>query len=179
MKNGLNKNNNFIKQGFSILEVLIATTIFAFFATAYVVSDGHNKASSTAIKEELILQQLADEVIQLIKLDPPKFDDALTLAPETKTFEQEGMEQYQYTVTYAKLEIPNLAQIQGKGAEDQEEPESNQSSGLENRVFDEIKKYIEDRIWQVKVEVKNKDSGFLYSLSTWLTNEKAKPKIKF
>ena len=48
------------EKGFSLLEVMIALTLFAFFATAFLSSQGYNVADSRLSEEQLILQQLAE-----------------------------------------------------------------------------------------------------------------------
>jgi len=76
------------QKGFSLLEVMIAVTLFAFFVTAYLTSQGYNVEDSRLSEEQLILQQLAERKISELILNPPKFSNATANMVETKTFEE-------------------------------------------------------------------------------------------
>lgn len=177
MRNGFLIN----KYGFSLLEVMIALMVFAFFAASYIGAEGYNVDSSTIIRQELQLQQLTEEVMNELIINPPKFENALTLTSETKNFEREGLENFQYTITWQRLDIPDLSTIQGEENLEEEESESSEDTNqpLTNKMFREIKKYVREKLWQVEITVTNKETEFNYTLSTWLSNSEAKPELSF
>ena len=80
--------------GFSLLEVMIAMTLFAFFVTAYITAQGYNVDDSRLSEEQLVLQQLAERKINELVLDPPKFSNATADFKETKTFEESDFKNY-------------------------------------------------------------------------------------
>ncbi|WPU64014.1 type IV pilus modification PilV family protein [Peredibacter starrii] len=172
------------QKGFSLLEVMIALTLFAFFVTAFLTSQGYNVADSTLSEEQLMLQQLCERKINELVIDPPKFSNAQTNLKETKTFEESDLKNFEYTLEMKKLTVPDFAQLFAqKDATSEEAKDSyegnyfgnNQNSGnrnasLEKMVFEELKKNIERVIWQARVTVTNKDTKYSYTLSTYLTN---------
>ncbi len=170
------------QQGFSLVEVMIAITLFGFFVTAFLASQGYNVTDSELSEQQLMLQQLCERKINEIHLDPPKFESLMDGTKETKTFEEKDLSDYEWTVEIKKLTIPDFAQLfsQGSGGANQEAQDSyegdylnqtaNRNSNLEKLVFDELKKNIEKMIWQVRVTVVNKQTKYNYSLATWITN---------
>lgn len=157
--------------GFTLLEVLIAITIFAIFLTAYVISQGQNLRDSRMLEENILLRRLAEQVINDIHFNPPQFSRALTLAPVTKKFENE-YSHYQYTIEYKVLEMPNFPKILGANKEGQKTP-----NPLENLVYKNIKENIEKILWQVSVTIKNLNSESTYVASTWIKDHKAQMSI--
>lgn len=172
------------QSGFSLIEVLIAITLFAFFVVAFLTAQGYNVSDSALSEEQLILQQLCERKINELYLDPPKFQN-LTVGgmKETKKFEEKDLSNYEYTLEIKKLTVPDFAQLFGQkdgvseeGKDAYEGDYLNQSggqqrnSGLEKMVFEELRKNIEKIVWQARVTVTNKETKYTYSLSTWLTN---------
>ena len=153
--------------GFSLLEVLISTAIFAIVLTSYVIGQGQNLEDSAMLEKNILLKRLAEQVINDIYLNPPKFSPSLTLAPVTKKFEDE-YSQYQYTVEYKKIEIPNFAKLMAPQKDEQK-----QANPLENLVYKNIKDNIEKMLWQVSITVKNLDSEHTYHISTWIKDRRA------
>ena len=168
-------------KGFSLVEVLIAVMSFAAFMAAFSLTQGNGLTDSERMKEEVNLHTLTEDMLTQIILDPPKFRKSLTLSPETKSFEKEGYENYQYTIEYRELELPDLSKLvdiaTGEEEEEDEDPESNGDKAMKQKVFKRIQKNLQKIIWQVIVTVKNKTTGEEYSLSSWLTNSKAKIKV--
>lgn len=169
------------QKGFSLVEVMIAITLFGFFVTAFLTSQGYNVSDSALSEQQLMLQQLCEQKINQLHLDPPKFENLTDSSKETKPFEEKDYSDYEYTIEIKKLVIPDFAQLfANKGAASEEATESydgdylnqtaNRNSSLEKLVFEELKKNIEKMIWQVRVTVTNKDTKYNYSLSTWVTN---------
>lgn len=170
-------------KGFSLLEVMIAITLFAFFVTAYLTSQGYNVEDSRLSEEQLILQQLAERKINELILDPPKFSNATANLTETKTFEEADFKNYEYTLEIRKLTIPDFAQLFAQKDSTTQEAKENydgdyfsegakgqRNSNLEKMVFEELRKNIEKILWQARVTVRNKETKYNYTLSTFLTN---------
>lgn len=171
------------QKGFSLLEVMIAVTLFAFFVTAYLTSQGYNVSDSALSEEQLMLQQLCERKINELVIDPPKFTNAQAELKETKTFEETEFKNYEWTLELKKLTIPDFAQLfaqqDGTTEEAQDSYEGNyfddstkgsRNSGLEKMVFEELKKNIEKVIWQARITVTNKETKYSYTLSTFITN---------
>lgn len=178
------------QQGFSLIEVLIAVTLFAFFVTAFLTAQGYNVSDSQLSEEQLMLQQLCERKINELYLDPPKFQNITDGLKETKTFEEKDLAGFEYTLEIKKLTIPDFAQLFGqKGGVSEEGKESyegdylnegnanQRNSNLEKMVFEELKKNIEKIVWQARVTVTNKETKYSYTLATWLTNYNEKIQI--
>ena len=175
------KNNG--QKGFSLIEVLIAITLFAFFVTAFLTAQGYNVSDSQLSEQQLVLQQLCERKINELYLDPPKFQNISTELKETKKFDESELEEFEYTLEIKKLTVPDFAQLFGqKGGVSEEGQDSyegnyldegnsnSRNSAMEKLVFEELKKNIEKMVWQARVTVTNKETKYSYSLSTWLTN---------
>ncbi len=171
------------EKGFSLLEVMIAITLFAFFVSAYLTSQGYNVEDSRLSEEQLILQQLAERKINELILDPPKFSNATANLTETKTFEESEFKNYEYTLEIRKIILPDFAQLfsqkDGATKDAEESYEGNyfnenttgqRNSELEKMVFNELKKNIEKILWQARVTITNKETKYKFSLSTFITN---------
>jgi len=171
------------QKGFSLIEVLIAITLFAFFITAFLTSQGYNVSDSQLSEEQLNLQQMCESKINELYLDPPKFQNITETFKETKNFEQSDLAGFEWTLEIKKLTIPDFAQLFGqKGGTTEEaanayegnyldEGNANtRNSNMEKIVFEELKKNIEKIVWQARVTVTDKETKLSYSLSTWLTN---------
>jgi prepilin-type N-terminal cleavage/methylation domain-containing protein len=183
-----NQINN--QKGFSLLEVMIAITLFAFFITAYMAATGYNVDDARVSEEQLILQQLAERKINDLILNPPKFTNATANLKETKTFEESDFKNYEYTLEIKKLTIPDFAQLfaqKGAAEEDakdnydgdyfNEGAKAGRNQALEKLVFEELKKNIERVLWQARVTVTNKETKYNFTLSTYLTNYNEKIQI--
>lgn len=180
----MDKSLNHSERGFSLIEVLIAITLFAFFVTAFLTAQGFNVSDSQLSEEQLVLQQLCERKINELHLDPPKFQNlSVGGMKETKTFEESDLANFEYTLEIKKLTIPDFAQLFGqKNAVSEEGKDayegdylneangSQRNSSIEKVVFEELKKNIERIVWQARVTVTNKETKYTYSLATWLTN---------
>lgn len=169
MKNGLIKTD-----GFTLIEVMIALSIFAFFITAFMTTQGMNIASSGLMREDLLLRDLTELKINEIIENPPDLRDNLILAPETKSFED--YPEYEYKIEYQKFLIPDLSKIKGNSEENQNEQDD--LAVLQSRLFNTVKDNIEKMIWQVRVSVRNKETDYRFELSTWLLNKDAQVKLE-
>ncbi|MGZ3788695.1 MAG: type IV pilus modification PilV family protein [Bacteriovorax sp.] len=160
-------------QGFTLMEVMIAISIFAVFATVFVTGQGYNLLDSSKLKEEMLMKDLCENKINDIIVNPPELRDALTLAPETKDVESNP--DYQYTVEYKKFFVPDMSKITGE--EEEKSKEESAQDQMEKRIFKVFKENMEKMIWQVEVTVKNKNSDSKFRLSTWLYNQNADVQI--
>lgn len=162
---------------------MIAITLFAFFVTAYLTSQGYNVEDSRLSEDQLILQQLAERKINELILDPPKFTNATSNLKETKTFEESELKDYEYTLEMKKLTIPDFAQLfaQKDGASEEAKEsydgdyfndgvKAQRNQAMEKMVFEELRKNIERIIWQVRVTITHKETKYNFTLSTFITN---------
>lgn len=158
--------------GFTLMEVMIAMSIFAVFATAFVTGQGYNLLDSGQLKNEILLKDLCENKINEIIINPPELKESLTLSKETKSFE--NYPDYQYTIEYKKLFVPDYSKLKGSKEGEQESAEDQ----MEKRVFKIFKENMEKMIWQVEVTVKNKLNDSQFRLSTWLNNPNADVQIE-
>jgi prepilin-type N-terminal cleavage/methylation domain-containing protein len=156
------------EKGFSLLEVMIALTMFSIFLAAYLVSQGGNIASSTLIQQELLLKNLAEQQINMAILDPPAFTESLNGKKETKSFEDSQYSDYAYTIEFRKFEVPDFEEVLMGGG--QEDNKQDAMDAIKKMVFKQLKDNLEKVMWQVKVTAFEKESGFNYVLSTWIIN---------
>ena len=166
------------KNGFALVEVMIALLIFSVFAVGIISIQSSNVTSSTMLAEDLNLHNLAELKMNEILISDIKFTNATENDPETGEFEIEGYENYKFTVEFKKIEIPDLQAIMGKQEKDDPYGESSNNDALQKTIFDNIKKNIEKILWQVKVIVTNKDTGQEYELNSWIKNKQEKVEIK-
>ena len=160
------------EQGFSLLEVMIALTIFSVFITVYIAAQGYNILDSTQLKEEIRLKELCTRKINEIIVKPPQFREALTLTTEVTAFEDD--KNYEARITYKRLKIPDIKKIMGKEEADEgNNGNDSGSSAIEENFMNKIKENMQEMIWQVEVQVVNKESKASYTLSSWLNNTEA------
>ena len=152
-------------KGFSLLEVLIAMTVFAIFLASYVISQGQNLSDSARLQEDIILRRLAEDIINQIILAPPELTGAITLVPVTKKFEGEYQD-YEYTIKYKKIELPNFFEFQ------EEKGNTALKQTIRQTIYQGIKENIERILWQVAVTVKNTQNSSDYVISTWIKKPK-------
>lgn len=165
-------------QGFSLVEVIIAMTVFALFISTFLMSQGTNITNSTQMAEDITLHTLAESKINEVILNPPTFTNATENDKESKNFEEEGYKKFKYTIEYKKLEIPNLNELMGEQEEDNPESES-KNNAVKKMVFEKLKKNMEQMLWQVKVTVTNTENNYSYELTSWVNNTEAKIDTNF
>src|SRR3989338_5096007 len=168
-----------IKQsGFTLMEVLIALTLFAVFASAFLVSQGYNLSDSTLMREDLMLQTLCEKTINQLILDPPEFTNATEDLKETKQFEEKDFEDYEYLLEIKKMEVPDFTKLQpAKPEGEAEDYDTGDQQKIETLIYEKMKENFEKLIWQIRVTVKNKKTKYSYSLSTWVLNSKEKVQL--
>lgn len=175
------QTNRISQEGFTLVEVMIAMTIFALFITAFLMSQGSNISSSVNMQEDIIMQGLAQQKINEIMIDKPVFSNATDKQVESKNFEEEEFKHYKYTIEFKRLVFPDFQQLTGQ-SEDEEEnqnADANQNQNLRKAVFDKLKKNMEEILWQVRVTITNTDIDYEYSLSSWITNDRAQIDTNF
>lgn len=165
-------------KGFTLVEVMIAMTIFALFITAFLMSQGANISGSVTMEEDLVMQGLAERKISEVLLDKPVFTNATENDVESKKFEEEEFQKYKYTIQFKKLEFPNFEQLTGAESEE-ESAQQDKNAAVKKMVFDKLKKNMEEILWQVRVTITNTETDYSYTLSTWLTNDRAKINTNF
>jgi hypothetical protein len=148
--------------GLTILEVMMATVLFAVFIVAFTTGQGNNVMTSIRMREDLRLKDLAQLQYNRTLLEPPDFKTPIVdEKKETKAFED--YPNYEYTFSYKPVLIPDVDKIMGA-------PEGENQSGEKQaraRIMKEFKSNMEKLIWQIKIEVKNKISGNTFEISGW------------
>ena len=70
------------ERGFTLIEVLICIMIFAFFVAAYYSGESSNKQDSLTMREELILQELAETKLnEILSASTTQDSDNSTASP--------------------------------------------------------------------------------------------------
>ena len=159
------------QSGFTLIEVLIAVTIFAVFSSAYLVTQGNNLSDSQQIRRESVLEDIASELINKVIVAPPEFSKALLLSSANDYTKFEENKAYEYRYEWHEFKIPDLSKIKGK---DPNEQPDNQNDQVNKIVFDNIKVNLEAQIWQLTVIVREVDTKFSYDLSTWVLDRNHK-----
>jgi prepilin-type N-terminal cleavage/methylation domain-containing protein len=163
-------------RGFTLLEIMIAMTIFAFFVTVFVATQGNNLQDSYMMRQELTLQTLCEQKLNEIVVDPPEFREALTLTTEQKSFED--FPEFEYIIEYKRFELPDFQKLGLLGNRDEQGNEDKESAILK-LIMPQVRDFVKEALWQVKVTVQHKETQFPFSLTTWLVNEQAKMKFNF
>ena len=168
------------QRGFSLLEVMIALTLFGVFVSTFLVTQGYNVSDSALNEEQLKLHLLCDSKMQETLINPPRFTNALVDTKEVKTFEDKEYSNYTYTVEWKKLKVPDFGKIfaanaAGGSSEEggnyfDENQRGNRNNSVEKLVFDRLKENIERAVWQLRLTVTNKETNYSYTLSRWITN---------
>lgn len=159
------KNEN----GFTLIEVLIAIGIFAITSTIFVIRQNYNVESSSFLREEKIVKDLCERVINETLASKIELKESLTMSAEVKTFEDNP--DYEYSIKWDQLEIPNF--MSPDGGEDGQSEAETANSGIESSLAKQVTENLKKLIWQLKVTVKNKKTNYQFSLSTWLYDNKA------
>ncbi len=167
------------EQGFTLLEVLIALSLFAVFTTVFILSQATNLNNSSLMTEDVTLHNLAEMKMNEIQLNPPRFTNATENEKETKAFDIEGYKKYKYTIEYKKLEIPNLNELTGKEEGEDNPNEDSRNKAIQKMVFEKLKENMERMIWQVRVTITNTETDYAYEITSWMTNNEAKIDTQF
>jgi type II secretion system protein I len=165
------------QDGFTLMEVMIAVSIFAAFITAFVTAQTGNVGNSVQMNETVILLRLCENKINEAILDPPKFTNLTDKEVETKNFTTEGYKKYKYTIEYKKVEFPDFNDITGQSEEDTNR--QGNDALVKKTLFKKLKENIEKIIWQVRVEVENTETLEKYELTSWVDNTNAQLDTNF
>lgn len=165
------------QDGFSLMEVMIAVSIFAAFITAFVTAQTGNVVNSVQMNETVILLRLCENKINEAILNPPKFTNLTDKEVETKNFTTEGYKNYKYTIEYKKVEFPDFNAITGQTEEDTNR--QGNDALVKKTLFKKLKENIEKIIWQVRVEVENTETSEKYELTSWVDNTNAQLDTNF
>jgi type II secretion system protein I len=160
------------QQGFTLMEVVIAISIFAVFATAFMSSQGQNLIDSSKLKTEMTIKDLCQNKINEVIANPPELRDSRTLAKDEKDFDDNP--NYHYSIEYKKFFVPDLSKLSGN---DDNKGEQSSKEQLLKRIFKVYKENMEKMLWQIEVVVKDKTTGEEFKLSTWLYNQDADVKV--
>lgn len=156
------------QKGFTILEVMIALSIFSFFMVAYIASESGILARSFRSAQEATLRHYAQKKMDEIIINPPELADSLTITPIEGKFEEQ--EDIKFTITYARLQMPDVQKILGE----EEGENENENSAQGKALFDAVTKNLKELLWQVEVRVTDSKSGRTLKLNTWIENPRAK-----
>lgn len=165
------------EKGLTLLEVLIALTIFSATAAVLITTISYNLYSSILSKQDLKMHNLAEHKMNEVKVAPKEFTDATNNSEETGTFEIEGFKEYKYVVKIRRMELPNLAEILGQGEE--ESRVENQQRAMQRMIYDKIKLNLEEMVWQINVTVISPDGEQTYELNSWIEKTNAKIDTNF
>jgi prepilin-type N-terminal cleavage/methylation domain-containing protein len=168
--------------GFSLMEVMAALSLFAVFFVVFASVMIANKNDSMELSEDLEMLALTERVLQETILSQTSFSDSLTTKGLAKKFEEPEFADYEYELEWATLELPNLKELftmgnQGEGASGTQSSTSSLPSVL-LPVLDQVDQSLKKMIWQLRVALKKKSNGKIYTLSTWLRNEDIQWKMK-
>lgn len=158
------------EEGFTLFEVMISLAIFSVFMVAYLSGEGGILLDSATMRSEIKLQSFAERKINEIIVSPPELSESLTLAPQTGKFEDD--ENFSWSVTYKKFVLPDLDKLKGIDGEDS--ANNDEGSAQEKILYNAVKKNMETLLWQVEVSVKNLTTESSHTVSTWVSNRRAK-----
>lgn len=160
-------------RGFTLIEVLMAMTVFSLFIVVFMSTQGYNISNSVQMKKDIEMHNLAELKMQEALLEPPEFSGSKSEYIDEKTFEETKWEKYSYKIEYLKLELPNLNDLVIANQDDSSK-EEDKNKELQKKILDKLKTNMEKMIWQIRVTIKDKETGSSYSLASWLSNPKAK-----
>ena len=152
------------QRGFSLLEVVVALSIFAVFATAFVQSQGTQVNISMGFQEELTMRNLAQQVINEMIMNPPELNESIFAGGENKTFEDNP--NYSYNINWYKFTLPDFSRLK-TGNEGQGQ------TGIEQKIAEKVRENMERLVFQLEVTIINKQVGNSHTVTTWLYNDRA------
>ncbi|MFT6632198.1 MAG: prepilin-type N-terminal cleavage/methylation domain-containing protein [Bacteriovoracaceae bacterium] len=164
------------QKGFSLIEVMIALTIFGVYVTAMIISQSNNVGSSIRMAQDLVLHNLAEMKMSEALLGDKEFSETTENDIQTGTFDIEGFKTFKYKISFKKTEFPDFSQIMGQS---DDEDGDNKSSAVQKLIFEKMKKNVEEILWQIKVEVINSDTEQTYELNSWVNKSNAKIDTNF
>ena len=164
------------KNGFTLLEIMIAMTVFSMFVTAFVVSQGNNLADSSNMRFEYQLKNLLEKEVNEIIINPPEFTPGLLITNENDYKAIEDFEGYEKKVEWFEFLLPDLSQLNKK--EGSEDNESSQQDNIQTKITESVSKNLKLLLWQLRVTIRHKETQKQMEATTWLVNQKAKVKFE-
>lgn len=125
-------------------------------------------SDSTLMRREVLLENIANQVLNETIASPPQFSKSLLLNPEDSYKKFEENDFYEYRIEWHEFKVPDFNKLMAK---EEEETDANAST-IQNMVFENIKTNLEKKIWQLRVIVREKESKFPFELSTWVLDHK-------
>ena len=164
------------ENGFTLLEIMIAMTVFSMFVTAFVVSQGNNLADSSNMRFEYQLKNLLEKEVNEIVINPPEFTPGLLITNENDYKTIEDFEEYEKKVEWFEFLLPDLSQLNKK--EGSEDSESSQQDNIQTKITESVSKNLKLLLWQLRVTIRHKETQKQMEATTWLVNQKAKVKFE-
>lgn len=161
-------------KGFTLVEVLMALAVFSFFIVVFMSTQGYNITTSSRMKNDLEMHNIAEYKINEAILNPPALNDSRPEIIEEKNFEETKWARFSYRLEYRKLELPDFNKLIPEDENANETAEDNQNETLQQKIFEKLKTNMEKMLWQVQVTIIEKESGSEYTLSSWIQNPDAK-----
>lgn len=175
------------QSGFTIIEVLVALTIFAIFATTMTLTQTTNKDRSTRMADDLEIHNLAVMKMNEALLRVNQFTNATENSPETGQFKIPGYEKYKFIIQYQRNEFPDFAGLIGQPEGDNRAVDPN--AAIKKVIFEKMRQNVQQMLWQIKVTVEdttpveNKEGKTVpnrkYELNSWVTNDNAQIDTNF
>ena len=163
------------KKGFTLLEIMIAMTVFSFFVTAFVTSQGNNLADSSNMRFEYELKNILEKEINEIIINPPEYTPGLLISTENNYKTIENFEEYESKIEWFEFKLPDLSQM--SQGEQTDETTNNSQETVQTKILENVSKNLQSLLWQLKITVRHKDTQREMEATTWLINDKAA--IKF
>lgn len=163
-----------LAEGMSLLEVMIAMAIMAVFSTVFISGIGSNIFSSSEIRSDITIFELAQmKINEIIVTPPPLRETLLTETKDEKEFEE--FPGYFYSVLLQKITIPDYASfVETDGSEDIH-PDKN--SEIKQKIVETVVENMQKLIWQIEITITHRESNRSHTVSSWLYNNKAKLKL--
>ena len=169
-------HTNLTNKGFTLLEIMIAMTVFSFFVTAYVVSQGNNLADSSNMRYEYEMKNILEQEINQIIINPPEFTPSLLLTTENDYKTVEDFEEYELRVQWFEFKLPDISQLSQSAEGD--ETTNNSQETVQAKIFENVSKNLQALLWQLKVTLRHKETLKEMDSTTWLLNQKAEVRIE-
>ena len=161
--------------GFTLLEIMIAMTVFSMFVTAFVVSQGNNLADSSNMRFEYQLKNLLEKEVNELIVNPPEFTPGLLIGNENDYKTIDDFEDYETKVEWFEFQLPDLSQLNKKEGD---ESTNNPQETVQTKVIENVSKNLKELLWQMRVTVRHKETQREMEATTWLMNPKAKVKLE-
>ncbi len=161
--------------GFTLLEIMIAMTVFSMFVTAFVVSQGNNLADSSNMRFEYQLKNLLEKEVNEIIINPPEFTPGLLITTENDYKTIEDFENFETKIEWFEFQLPDLSQL---SKSEGDESTNNAQETVQTKVLENVSKNLKELLWQMRVTVRHKETKQQMEATAWLMNPNAKVKLE-